>query len=90
MNQEGSANISLKLEGKSKQIPVNLSFSRSPWGLMINGVLIDDNTKIDKMRVETGTTKQAFILSIKVPLTQLLKGTENQSCPVVRSDERGE
>lgn len=72
----------------SRQIPVKLSFSQDPWGLVINGILIDGKD-IVKTRVETGTTRQKFILSINKPLSQLLQQSPGgQNCPEVQTEKR--
>lgn len=88
MSQGKPTAVCVNAEIPSKRIPVKLSFSQRLWGLLINGVLVDGKD-IVKTRVETGTTKQAFILKTKIPLTQLLQqGSEGQFCPVVQTEER--
>jgi len=72
---------------KKSQIPVKLSFSKNPWGLLINSILID-GSNVTKTRVETGTTKQEFILSVKVPLSQLLQGSNVQKSISANEERR--
>jgi hypothetical protein len=89
MSQEKRIIVSENPETRSKQIPAMLSFSERPWGLLVNGALIDDKSEIEKKRVETGTTKQVFILKTKIPLQLLLPQRVECNSTIVHIDERG-